>query len=397
MKIYFHTFGCKVNQCETGMMENAVLAAGAEISGPEDADAIVINSCTVTAEADRKARQYIRKYCRLNPQATIYFTGCYADRDIKDLKTGFPDVVFFTNSRKENICDIIDFSYSTSAGQPASGFFARTRAFVKIQDGCDGNCSYCIVPKIRSRMSSENPEDIFLEIKNHAAAGRKEIVLCGVRLGKYLWKGGGRQWALADVIGGIEKIGGIERIRLSSIDLLEISDELVELMARSKKMCLHLHIPLQSGDDETLKKMRRPYDTKTFFEKIESIRKRIPDIGITTDVIIGFPTETEENFKNSRDFIKKCGFSRLHIFRYSPRPGTDAAGMEPVFGLNRLAGREAEMKSLDIELRAGFAKKFKGRKLEVLTEANGCGYTSNYIRVKLPPGTPLNEIIEYEQ
>jgi len=177
----------------------------------------------------------------------------------------------------------------------------------------------------------------------------------------------------------------------------EISDGLVDIMARSKKMCRHLHIPLQSGDDETLKNMRRPYGTKKFLDKIEFIRRKIPDIGITTDVMVGFPTETDWNFECSYGFIRKCGFSRMHIFRYSPRPGTDAAGMEPVFGRRRLAEREAAMKSLDSELRAAFAEKFKGRNLEVLTEANGCGYTSNYIRVKLPPGAPLNEIIEYEQ
>jgi len=372
-------------------MTNKALAAGAELCRPENADVIVINSCTVTAEADRKVRQHIRRFSRLNPKAKIYFTGCYVDRAEKELKIQFPDVVFFANSQKQDICNIMGLSSLLPTSYfPLPSFSGRTRAFVKIQDGCDGNCAYCIVPKIRNKIFCKNPADIISEVESYVEACHKEIVLCGVRLGRYSWQ-------LVDLIKELEKINGLERIRLSSIDFNDITESLIDFMASSKKMCRHLHIPLQSGDDETLKNMRRPYNTKMFFEKIKSIRKKIPDIGITTDIIVGFPTETDENFKKSYDFIKKCGFSRLHIFKFSPRPGTDAAEMKSVCREHQIAGREKILKLLDAESRSEFAKQFKGKKLEVLTEAKGRGYTSNYIQVKLPAGAPVNEIIEYEQ
>lgn len=397
MNIYFHTFGCKVNQCETGSMANKALAAGVELCRPENADIIVINSCTVTAEADRKARQHIRRFSRVNPGAKILFTGCYVDRAERELKNEFPNVVFFANSRKENILKYLAVPEGSGSCEPFASYGGHTRAFIKIQDGCDGNCAYCIVPKIRNKISFKNPAEVIREAAGYAEAGHKEIVLCGVRLGKYSWKKGEGRGNLTELLKELEKIEGIKRIRLSSIDFNDITPDLIRLMASSKKMCRHLHIPLQSGNDETLKNMRRPYNTKTFFEKIKFIRKSIPDIGITTDIMAGFPTETDENFKESSEFIKKCGFSRLHIFRFSPRPGTDAAKMKAVFREHQIAGREKALKSLDAELRQKFLKKFKGKKMEVLAESNGRGYTSNYIYVKLPAGAPVNELIKYEQ
>lgn len=386
-------------------MTNEALAAGAELCRPENADIIVINSCTVTAEADRKARQHIRRFSRLNPKAKILFTGCYVDRAEKELKDEFQNLVFFTNALKKNILNLLKLSQPLpTPHSPLPYFSDRTRAFIKIQDGCDGNCAYCIVPKIRNKMSCRSPEEVIAEIKGYVDAGHKEIVLCGVRLGKYSWKkevGSGKWadsgWQLVDLIKELEKISGLKRIRLSSIELGEISDDLIDLMASSKKLCHHLHIPVQSGDDKILSDMKRPYTSGIFFQRIENIREKVRDIGITTDVIVGFPTETEENFKKSYNFIKKCRFSRLHIFRYSRRPGTDAAKITPVCREHQIAVREKMLKSLDAELRSKFLKKFKGKKLEVLAESNGRGYTSNYIYVKLPSGAQVNEIVDCEQ
>ncbi|OQA89519.1 MAG: Threonylcarbamoyladenosine tRNA methylthiotransferase MtaB [Elusimicrobia bacterium ADurb.Bin231] len=394
MKIYFHTFGCKVNQCDTALMSSLAAVAGAKIAMPESADVIIINSCSVTGSADKKARQFIRSFQRINPSAKIFCTGCYATRAPEELKKSFPDVKFFNNSQKKNITNILGIKNCCCDSRgDRRNFLDHTRAFIKIQDGCDGRCAYCVVPKVRSEMWCKMPSDVVSEAKEYVTGGCREIVLCGIRLGKYSWPAKKGIIGLTDLLKELDKIDGLYRIRLSSIDFAEISEELIDFMACSNKMCRHLHISLQSGDDETLRHMRRPYNTDLFIEKIESIRKKIPDVGITTDVIVGFPTETEANFENSYKFIQKCAFSRLHVFKYSPRPGTEAVSMKPVYSRAEIETRTESMKRLDSQLRKNFLAKFKGRKMAVLTESNGHGYTSNYIYMKVPAGIPENKII----
>lgn len=397
MKIHFKTFGCKVNQCETAIMQSKVLGMGCNLSNPETADIIVINSCTVTANADRKTKQYLRKCLWLNPESKFFLTGCYADISRKKLKSEFPNVKLFKNSEKENIQKVLGLPLSSTLYPLPSTFSDRTRAYVKIQDGCDGKCSYCVVPKARPELWSKKIDDVISETEGYVSAGHKEVVLCGIRLGKYRWKTEDRKWKLTDLIKKLEKIDGLYRLRLSSIELQDISHDLIELLSKSKKLCHHLHISLQSGDDGILRDMNRPYTTGKFFSKIEKIRKKIPDIGITTDIIIGYPTDTDKTLENSYDFVKKCEFSRLHVFRFSRRPGTEAALIKrncPEATVKKWQGKFAQ---LDMHLKKNFLKKFMGKKLEVLTESDGYGYTSNYIYLKLPAKHPENEIVYYEK
>ena len=429
MNIHFKTFGCKVNQCETALMQSKVLGTGCNLSNPENADIVVINSCTVTANADRKTGQYLRKCLRANSKAKIFLTGCYVDRTENELKNKFSkteqmfgkpptdrtieieekpnkcsDIQFFRNSEKENILKLLGFEpLHTSrrinpATTPLHTFNNHTRAYVKIQDGCDGKCSYCIVPKVRPELWSKNFNDVISEVKNYVLAGHKEIVLCGIRLRKSKVRSPKSEVrSLVDLIKELEKIDGLYRIRLSSIELHDISCDLIELMSKSKKLCHHLHISLQSGDDTILRDMNRPYTADEFFNKIEKIRKKIPDIGITTDIIIGYPTDTDATLKNSYNFVKKCAFSRLHIFRFSRRPGTKADLIKRNCPEATIKKWQGKFTQLDMYLKKSFLKKFSGKKLEVLTESDGYGYTSNYIYLKLPQKYPENRMVIYEK
>ncbi|MDO8733670.1 MAG: radical SAM protein, partial [Elusimicrobiota bacterium] len=273
MKIHFKTFGCKVNQCETNEMMRQMQDTGCRITAiPDNADIIVINSCTVTANADRKTKQYLRKCLRLNPESKLFLTGCYADISWKKLKSEFPNIKLFKNSQKENILTVLGLPLPSTLYPLPSTFSDRTRAYVKIQDGCDGKCSYCVVPKVRPELWSKNIDDVIKDVKNYVSAGHKEIVLCGIRLGKYQVKSQRlKVKSLVELIRELEKIDGLYRIRLSSIELHDITDDLIELMSKSKKLCHHLHISLQSGDDGILRDMNRPYAAAQFFNKIEKI------------------------------------------------------------------------------------------------------------------------------
>ncbi|HAX61768.1 MAG TPA: tRNA (N(6)-L-threonylcarbamoyladenosine(37)-C(2))-methylthiotransferase MtaB [Elusimicrobia bacterium] len=400
MKIHFKTFGCKVNQCETNEMAQQIQEAGCKIqNNPENADIIVINSCTVTANADKKTKQYLRKCLRFNPEPKLFLTGCYADRAWKKLKSEFPNIKLFRNSEKENILTVLGQPLPSTIYHLPSTFSARTRAYIKIQDGCDGKCSYCIVPKVRPELWSKKIEDVISEAEGYVSAGHREIVLCGIRLGKYKGRrdGGTEGQSLVGLIKELEKIDGLYRLRLSSIELHDITDDLIELLSKSKKLCHHLHISLQSGDDSILRDMNRPYAAAQFFSKIEKVRKKIPDIGITTDIIIGYPTDTNETLENSYNFVKKCAFSRLHVFRFSRRPGTKADLIKRNCPETIIKKWQKKFAQLDMHLKKSFLKKFSGKKLEILTESNGYGYTSNYIYLKLPAVYPENEIIYYEK
>src|SRR3989339_519788 len=389
MKIHFKTFGCKVNQCETAQMRADVLRSGYLISEVIDADLIIINSCTVTSNADNKVKQYLRKCLRINTKARIYVTGCYVDREKSNLENEFSKVNFFLNSKKQNILKVLNLKFAPLTSKFLPVFNNHTRAFIKIQDGCDGKCSYCVVPKVRSRLFSKEIEDIIKEVKSYVSSGYKEIVLCGIRLGKYQ---AGNKNTLVNLMRALESIHGLYRIRLSSIELLDITDELIELIEKSKKICHHLHIPVQSGDNRILKSMRRPYTTEIFFNKIKNIRKKITDIGITTDIIVGYPLDNEISLKNTYNFAKKCRFSRIHIFRYSKRPDTEASMLKNECN-NILTDKwSKKITQLDLWLRKNLKNKFLGKKMEILAETNGFGYTSNYIYVKIPKSILPNEI-----
>ena len=378
--IKFYTLGCKVNQYDTQSIRERFLEGGfKEPADGRKADVYLINTCTVTSNADQKSRGIIRRCISDNPKAKVIVTGCMVKRDSVEL------------SRIKGIGLIVSRSFFNEG---VSGFCGHTRAFLKIQDGCDNFCSYCKVPLVRGRSRSRPPEEVIREAKALVKNGFKEIVLTGICLGSYgknigEGKGIGKGIDLVRVITELEKIKGLLRIRLSSIEAKDVTDSLINKMAKSKKLCRHLHIPIQSGDDEILKKMRRKYTRNFYISLINRIKSKIPAVAITTDCLVGFPGEGESHFRNTLKLLKRIGPLKTHIFPYSKREGTTAAlgsrrVVDPLIIKKRIA---ALRRASDICAR-NFKNRFLGRKIPVLFEGkskekNGHweGYTDNYIKV----------------
>jgi len=374
--ISFYTFGCKVNQYETEKLKSLALKEGWEVKPfGNKTDYVFINSCAVTHIAERKARRLIRFIRAKFPEAKIILAGCYPER----LKSyNFPLDVDILLDNKEKWEFFNGDENSFVAPIPTE----RTRALVKVQDGCNNFCSYCIVPFLRGRERSKPVEVVLWEVENLLNSGYKEIVLTGVRLGAY-GKDLGGNINLANLIRKILDYPELKRLRLSSIEPMDFSPDLLDVITE-EKVCKHLHIPLQSGDDEVLRRMGRRYDTKYFYGLIENIRKRVPDIAIATDIIVGFPGEEEDNFKNTLEFAKEIGFMKIHVFPFSPRPGTKAYTEKPL-PPQIVEERKRILMSLSDELWKKYVEKFIGSRMEVLVEniENGIaeGLTSNYIRV----------------
>lgn len=311
--VKFFTLGCKVNQYETQKIREGFLQRGFKESGNGDpADICVINTCTVTHQADADSLNFIRRALKGNPCAKIIVTGCLSELDAKRIRDISRKIAIVKNRKKESI-----------SARLISHFAGHARAFLKVQDGCDNFCSYCKVPLVRGRSRSRGIQAIIREARALVKHGHREIVLCGICLGSYGKDLAGKP-GLVELIDRLEQIDGLARIRLSSIEAHDVSDDLVEKMAHSEKLCRHLHIPLQSGDDEVLKKMNRRYDVSGYLTVITKIRQRVPDAGISTDVLVGFPGEGERNFKNTLEVVKKIAPLRVHAFPYSNRKGTFA-------------------------------------------------------------------------
>lgn len=398
------TFGCKVNQCDSQILRETLNSWGfteAEqgIGGGDIADVIIINTCTVTGAADSKFRKALHRKRRGNPRASIIVTGCYANR----LCAGGESIegvdMILAHRDLSRLADFLSVSppppslndehvhACPSAYQP-SYFAEHTRAFLKIQDGCDCYCAYCVVPTVRAKLWSEKPENVVTSINALASKGYREVVLTGIHLG--FFGRGSVNGALPELLRRIETQCEIDRIRISSVEINEVSDEVLELIAGSRKLCHHLHLPLQSGDDEALRAMGRKYSSSLFSRRIQEIRTVIPDIGITTDVMVGFPGETPDKFERTCDAIEMIGFTKIHVFRFSPRPGTRAANMD-----SQVPERTKSLwarRLIDVGDRAArrFKERFIGETAYVLAESvdpneNACsGLTSNYIRVKIP-------------
>jgi threonylcarbamoyladenosine tRNA methylthiotransferase MtaB len=400
------TLGCKVNQYESAALAHSFRERGYRVVGFEDrADIYVINTCTVTHLGDRKSRQLVRRAARANPEALIVVTGCYAQvapEEVKKIqgvdlvvgtkgRTGLVELVEAAAKREEPHCAVSEFGtgevFEETAALPLDG---RTRAFLKIQEGCTNFCAYCIVPYARGPLRSRLPENVAGAVREIVAAGYKEIVLTGIQTGAY-----GRdlrpKHSLAALLGDLAKIPGLQRIRLSSLEPNDITPELVEVLAGLDSFCRHLHIPLQSGDDGILRKMGRRYSTWEYSSLVEVLREHLPGLGLTTDLIAGFPGESEVNFENTLRFIEKISFSGLHVFKFSPRRGTPAAG----FG-EQVQGRTKEQRSRKLieageKLAARFAASLLGQELDVLVEQSAKGegslyegLTGNYVRVTFP-------------
>jgi len=393
------TFGCKVNQYESQALQERLRGAGFQVVGPDDdAEVYVLNTCTVTETAYAEAARTVRKIHRRRPGADIAVTGCAADsnRDdflrmpgvrrvvVHDEKSALPLLLDDPRLAAEDLKPSI-FDFKISA------FDGHTRAFLKIQDGCDLRCSFCIIPKVRGANVSRPLDEAVEEAERLAAAGYREIVLTGVHVGSFGKDVAGRS-LIPDLVERMLAIPGLARVRLSSIEANEVDDRLIRAMRDSGgRFCPHLHLPLQSGDAEVLRAMRRRYSPDQFLRTVDRICGEIDQPSFTTDVIIGFPTETDAAFGRTLALCRRVGFSRIHIFPYSHRRGTDASLLPDLPAAVKKA-RHAELQALATGLTAAYCEKFIGRTVEVLIEESGRGYTERYLRATVPSGRP-NEIV----
>lgn len=401
-RVAFYTLGCKVNQQETAAVEELFREHGYDVVGFQDeADVYVINTCTVTHLADRKSRQMIRRAVGRNPNAVVAVMGCYAQINPEEvLSIPGVSVVVGTQGRAK----IVELVEAAAQGEekinavrpiPVDAFFeelplpdnrSRTRAFLKVQDGCDQYCAYCIIPYARGPLRSLPPELVRERVERLLALGYREIVLTGIHTSAY-----GRDLpggvTLAGLLSELSGIPGEFRLRLSSVEPADVSEELLEAMASSGKICRHLHIPLQSGDDGVLRRMGRPYTASEYRALFEKASAKIPGLAVTTDVMVGFPGETEEEFENTYRFISSLPFRDLHVFKYSPRPGTAAAAMPSQVPPEVKERRSSCLLLLAERLARDFAKGFVGSVMTVLVERRAAGrhrwegLTDNYLRV----------------
>ncbi|WP_105300753.1 tRNA (N(6)-L-threonylcarbamoyladenosine(37)-C(2))-methylthiotransferase MtaB [Anaerococcus marasmi] len=405
------TLGCKVNQYESEAVEEIFQSRGYE-KKPNNADIYVINTCTVTNMSDRKSRQMISRARRDNPEAVIAVMGCYSQVKPEEVAAiEGVDVVLGSRNKEEvvDLCEnvlqnkkaidkVLSFSETKTIEElEISNQEAMTRAYMKIQDGCNMYCSYCLIPYARGNISSRDMDSIKKEARRLAQNGYKEIVLTGIHVasyGKDLREG----IRLIDVIEEVSKTEGIERIRLSSMEPRHITRDFLERMKATEKACDHFHLSLQSGSDEILKAMNRKYDTKIFKEKVDLIREVFPNAGLTTDIIVGFPTETEKNHEDTKDFVKEIKFAKTHLFKYSKRDGTKAASMSPEVNGNIKKERLKELEAIEEVNRLNFLKNQIGKTLSVLFESKSdmdgfkSGYSTNYLRVNVEDNIADNEI-----
>ena len=408
-KAAFHNLGCKVNSYETEAMTQLLKKAGYEIVSFQDqADVYIINTCSVTNMADRKSRQMLHKAKKQNPNAVVVATGCYVQTATEKVAQDLSIDLVVGNNRKKDIVEILNEYYAEKeAGEQVKEEYVidinhtdeyedleistvteHTRAHLKIQDGCNNFCSYCIIPYARGRIRSRTMESIKAELERLSASGFKEIVLTGINLSCY--DDNGKK--LIDVIEMADNVNGIERIRLGSLDPEVVTEDFVERLGKVKKICPHFHFSLQSGCDKTLKAMNRHYTSDEYYEKCQLIRKYIDNPAFTTDVIVGFPGETEEDYISSREFVKKVKFAELHVFKYSKRDGTVAAKMP-----NQIDEKIKTLRSEDLiktgeELTKEFRQAKIGQDTTVLFEEKilldnkeyWVGHTVDYIKIAVP-------------
>jgi len=385
-KVVFHTLGCKLNQAETELLARQFAEAGYSVGDGDRADIYVLNTCTVTHIADRKSRHLLRLWRRRNPQAFIAAIGCYAERAPQELAQVGADLVI-GNEQKMHLPRLIRDMRVPKACCPAEEFVAdsasRVRSFVKIQDGCNDSCAYCIVPKVRGREYCLPLAEVIEEIKVRVSTGYKEIVLTGTKIGAYKHNG-------ANLLHLVERIladTAVKRLHPSSLQAQEISPELLSLW-RDARLCRHFHVALQSGSDTVLKRMRRRYSVADYRQAVSLIRKTVPDVAITTDIMVGFPGENDEEFEENYRFCQEIDFANIHVFNYSSRPGTSAAQMPGQVNDRLKKERSLRMLELARESAHKFCQRFLERSTMVLwekevTPGSGIysGLSPNYIRV----------------
>ncbi len=387
-RVALDNLGCKLNQAETELLSEQLDEAGYKlVSSADKADVYILNTCTVTHIADRKSRQLLRRVHRQNPGAKLVAVGCYAERlprelariDGVELVLGNEDKLCLARHLKDSIYPDSPVSARRDAARHR-GDWLRTRAFIKIQDGCNSFCTYCIVPLVRGREKSAPAARVIAEVRQRVAGGCKEVVLTGTEVGTYESDGFNLKRLLERILSETE----ITRLRLSSLQPQEISAGLVGLW-RDQRLCPHFHLSLQSGSEGVLRRMKRRYKTADYRRAVSLIRNVVPDAAITTDVIVGFPGETEAEFQESYDFCRQAGFARIHVFAYSPRQGTEAVRMPQQVDDGTKKERTQKMLALAEESARRFRQKFLGRRMPVLWEKQAAGIwsglTGNYIRV----------------
>ena len=423
MKVAIYTLGCKVNQYESNVIQNEFEKNGYEIVDfSEYADAYIINTCTVTSMSDKKSRQILRRAKQINPNSVVCAIGCYAQVAKEDLeKIEEIDIILGTIEKvktfeivdkyiKENKKEKIIESENIMKLMPYCEFKGvayseHIRAEIKIQDGCDRFCSYCMIPYARGPVRSRLPEKVIEEVKLFAQNGIKEIVITGIHISSY-----GKdfkdnklseepydyKYGLIDLLEDLNKIEGIERIRLGSLEPRIITKEFISRLTKLSKVCNHFHLSLQSGCDETLARMNRKYTTAEFKDLVKLIRANIKEVALTTDVIVGFPGETQEEFNKTVEFLKEVKFSKMHVFKYSKRKGTPAATMPNQVPEELKEQRSNILLEMTAQNEKDFASQYIGHEIEVLFENDHEGHTSNYIKVFLnePNELYINKIIK---
>jgi threonylcarbamoyladenosine tRNA methylthiotransferase MtaB len=419
-KFFITTFGCRTNQADSAAIrQDFVDASFEEVTCHSEADVIVLNSCTVTHRSDQQVRQLTRKMRRENPTAQIIVTGCLAQRDPERLAgiRGLTAVV--GNTRKQDLVRIASGNGSpkpAAYGQDLAAIYqdgfekvrridlasatqigGRTRPFVKIQDGCDARCSYCIIPSVRGPSRSVPPEQVLGQVRELVGAGFREVVLTGIHIGTYgLYLE--PRFRLDQLLERIVEVPGLGQLRLSSIEPMELSRRVIELAARSEKIAPHFHICLQSGSDRILRKMLRPYKTDRFLDIVTSLRATIPSAAIGTDLIVGFPGETDADHSTTRDVLEQGPFTYVHVFPYSDRPGTSASGMDSKVPPPVIAQRSAELRRIGEKKQTAFRRQFLGQSLSLLTltetrKGMREALTGNYLKASVPPEVPGNRLV----
>ncbi len=404
MKFNILTFGCKVNSYESEYMKEQLIKQGYVYEDDyKSSDIVIVNTCSVTNTADNKCKKMIRNVRRDNSEALLMVCGCTAENHREELNDLDIDILI-GNKEKSKVIELIsDYRCSKEKyikfyndrrlpfeDMKVDEFNDKTRAYVKIQDGCNNYCAYCIIPYVRGSIRSKGFTEAVEEIKELVSKGHKEIVFTGINTGAYGRENG--EYDLTDLIKEISKIKDLDRIRVSSIEITEINDKFIEEMKNNKKLCGHLHVSLQSGSERILQVMNRKYTKQEYLNKINKLREARPNINLTTDVIVGFPTETEEEFLECVDYCKLVGFSKIHVFPYSKREGTKAASMDGHLPTNVKKDRARRLIEIDDILQLNYNNLFVGKDVNVLVEeivdGKSVGHTENFLKVE------INKVLE---
>jgi threonylcarbamoyladenosine tRNA methylthiotransferase MtaB len=407
MRVAFSTLGCRLNQAETDSMSDQLEALGIErVADVGDAGVVVVNTCTVTREATKASRMAIRRAIAANPDSKVVVIGCYAVSDPDEIRAIDGVDAVLGNDAKDSLAEALGLDAPVQpvmqiGMRGSAGKAPKIRANLKAQTGCDEWCTFCIIPTTRGPLKSSDEDALVAEARARVAAGARELVLTGVHLGKYTFDAGGDERSLVRLFRRLLDIDGVLRIRLSSIFARHLTPEVLSFMAEEERMCRYLHVPLQSGDPGVLADMHRSYEIGEYVEHVERAVETLPGVALATDVIVGFPTETDAAFEQTMDVVRRLRFSKLHVFRYSPRPGTAAAAMPDAVPPAVKKDRSKRLIDLGNDIRRDFLEAHLDTPLEVLVEDEreidgvpvSSGQTGDYVRVWFEGGGMLGTLV----